>query len=674
MKYWLTFYPLLGASFVYSSLISHTLGSVGLEHQPIHRRGIPLLRRQENSTVLTPTFGVVSQTDISKARALIESRLQAWGQYNKAKFDTPLRNKYTLAPESESTLQSRSIKHPEITPDIARASALLAELDAASKVSPGNATSNNATYGNGTDHNTYGNITYSVLATGKPSAMASFWMEDIPRVGSQPYGNDASYKVFRNVKSPEFNAVGNGQVDDTEAINKAIRAGNRCGEKYYSSTTKNAISACVKYEPKIKTHEALLDVNHGMEEVALDETRTKFNRPISTGKSAISKSTYLEAQIPKALPLLRTEAGDSSVISHLKEGYYGIHGGNQQFTAHRLSFQNVKTAVWLIWDWGWTWKSIRIKDCETGFDLTSEHGKYSETGSILVQDSVFENVQNAIRTYGVPANIDSNNTGIALDNVAFRNTKAAVIDKSGVVWLNGNVGAVDTWIEGSFYKETSKRDWTIDDRSGAKGDGVTDDTARFQSVLDNNVGKIIFINAGSYKLTHTITVPPGSKIVGELWAQLVAEGNNFAVETNPRPLFRVGKPGDKGSGEIQDLLFTSKGATPGLISVQWNIEADKPGSAAMWDSHVRIGGATGSQLISKECPPLTSLGSGTGCKGGFLMVHITKEASAYIENAWLWTADHGLILGDEREGIAFKVPSDLTRAPHAPTAIEDMYE
>jgi hypothetical protein len=66
-------------------------------------------------------------------------------------------------------------------------------------------------------------------------------------------------------------------------------------------------------------------------------------------------------------------------------------------------------------------------------------------------------------------------------------------------------------------------------------------------------------------------------------------------------MLQVGRRGEKGSVEIQDLLFTNVGATKGLINVEWNLEADKQGSAAMWDCHVRIGGAVGSGLTSKEC-------------------------------------------------------------------------
>lgn len=97
----------------------------------------------------------------------------------------------------------------------------------------------------------------------------------------------------------------------------------------------------------------------------------------------------------------------------------------------------------------------------------------------------------------------------------------------------------------------------------------------------------------------------------------------------------------KGNVQIQDLLFTSKGATAGLVAVEWNMEADAPGSAAMWDCHVRIGGAKGTQLAATDCPAGAS-GTNKNCMAGSMMFHMTPTASAYIENMWLWTADHDI--------------------------------
>jgi hypothetical protein len=55
--------------------------------------------------------------------------------------------------------------------------------------------------------------------------------------------------------------------------------------------------------------------------------------------------------------------------------------------------------------------------------------------------------------------------------------------------------------------------------------------------------------------------------------------------SKPQVLIKVGNAEDIGSVEMQDLLFTTRGATAGLITVEWNIQADNPGSAALWDCH-----------------------------------------------------------------------------------------
>ena len=57
---------------------------------------------------------------------------------------------------------------------------------------------------------------------------------------------------------------------------------------------------------------------------------------------------------------------------------------------------------------------------------------------------------------------------------------------------------------------------------------MSDDTACFQKLLNDNAGKnIIFVDAGTYILTDTVTIPSGTKLVGENWAQLAAFGDKF---------------------------------------------------------------------------------------------------------------------------------------------------
>lgn len=62
-------------------------------------------------------------------------------------------------------------------------------------------------------------------------------------------------------------------------------------------------------------------------------------------------------------------------------------------------------------------------------------------------------------------------------------------------------------------------------------------------------------------------------------------------------------------------------------------------SAAMWDSHFRVGGAYGANLGLTECP-MSTTPLRQQCKAASLLLHVTRTASAYLENVWAWTADH----------------------------------
>lgn len=50
-------------------------------------------------------------------------------------------------------------------------------------------------------------------------------------------------------------------------------------------------------------------------------------------------------------------------------------------------------------------------------------------------------------------------------------------------------------------------------------------------------------------------------------------------------MISVGNSGDKGSVEIQDLLFTVQGPTAGVVLVEWNVAQSQQGSAAMWGEY-----------------------------------------------------------------------------------------
>ncbi|KAJ5091394.1 Exo-1,3-beta-D-glucanase [Penicillium alfredii] len=188
--------------------------------------------------------------------------------------------------------------------------------------------------------------------------------------------------------------------------------------------------------------------------------------------------------------------------------------------------------------------------------------------------------------------------------------------------------------------------------AGAKGDGSTDDTEAIQKVLDGaKDGEVVYFDHGAYVITSTIKVPKNIKITGEIWPMIMVSGKKFADEKKPIPALQIGQKGDTGSVEMSDLVITTKGSAPGAILMEWNVAGESQGSAGMWDVHFRIGGAAGTGLQSDTCPktPRAETKPKADCIAAFMLLHITEKASAYLENTWMWTADHELDRSDHSQ-------------------------
>jgi hypothetical protein len=97
--------------------------------------------------------------------------------------------------------------------------------------------------------------------------------------------------------------------------------------------------------------------------------------------------------------------------------YIYLDGGSQQFSAARLTFNGCNTAVEVIWDWGWVWKSIMVDGAQVGFRLYNDaNGQIP--GSVTIVDSVFSNIGEHAIEMAVPVDVvDSGFTGLVLDNV-----------------------------------------------------------------------------------------------------------------------------------------------------------------------------------------------------------------------------------------------------------------
>ena len=347
--------------------------------------------------------------------------------------------------------------------------------------------------------------------------------------------------------------------------------------------------------------------------------------------------------------------------------------------AFQISAQST-AYICLIWDWGWTWSGLYLAGSPIGISLINPSAPTGQqAGSTYILDSLFDGTATAIKANFEQASILETSI-ITLDNIGVLNVNTMVaytdgdnldlpaadvdfvvignLEADGSAYGQYNVavqlpapsllGPTSSYYRDSYFVQSRPQYTDIAVGSiisvkahGAVGNGVHDDTAAIVSALAlATTSNLIYFPAGSYIVTSTIVVPPNTRMTGEVWSQLVASGPYFADMTNPKPMIQVGNVGDVGTVEISDMLFTSIGALPGLILVEWNIQAETQGSVGIWDAHFRLGGAYGTDLQVAQCPSSEPIQS--GCIAASMMLHITPSSNGYFENMWAWVADHDI--------------------------------
>ena len=306
-------------------------------------------------------------------------------------------------------------------------------------------------------------------------------------------------------------------------------------------------------------------------------------------------------------------------------GLNGLAVGNQQFTMRGLTFNNCVTGITQIWDWGWTYKSLTFNNCTTAINITAGGSAAQTVGSITLLDSAINDAQVGIATAFDSTSQPATAGSLIIDNVALNNVPVAVLGPSGTVLAGGTTTIAGfgqghsytpngpTSIEGPItpftrpssllvngaYYEASKPLYATTPLAsiasvrsgGAKGDGTTDDTASLQKTIDAAAAasQIVFFDAGTYKVTSTLTFPPNSKLVGESYSVIMSSGAFFNDATNPQPVVKVGNTGDVGSVEWSDMIVSTQGTQAGAVLVEWNLASSGGTFAGMWDVHARIG-------------------------------------------------------------------------------------
>jgi glucan 1,3-beta-glucosidase len=202
------------------------------------------------------------------------------------------------------------------------------------------------------------------------------------------------------------------------------------------------------------------------------------------------------------------------------------------------------------------------------------------------------------------------------------------------------------------YEDVDVSNFVSIKAKGAAGDGVQDDTQAIQDAMNSlTTDQILYFDHGAYLVTKPVNVPMNIRMTGEIWPLIIIGGTAFQDSNNPQAVFIIGNPGDVGKVEISDIIFETQGPQPGAIMMQWNVQGASNGDVGMWDTHFRIGGTAGTQLQQDTCQGNTTSTQmyNSACAGSYLMLQISQQATAYLENNWLWVADHELDMAGHNE-------------------------
>lgn len=381
-------------------------------------------------------------------------------------------------------------------------------------------------------------------------------------------------------------------------------------------------------------------------------------------------------------------------------GYYGMMMGNQQWTMRNISVSNSAYCMILGYDWGWTFQGLNLDNCsQAGIDMTA--GGYANpasqsVNSVIVIDSHFSNMPLvAVNTAWTPTSNPPASGGLILENVEIDNVANVVYGLNGEILLDGSSGTATisayaqghTYAadgsgattyhgliepvprpsslinsDGSYYTQGKPQfadrpasDFVSARSNGAKGDGVADDTSALQKTINKavNNGKIAFIDAGTYRVTKTLNVLPGSIVIGEGYSVIMSSGSFFNNVKKPQAVVRVGNAGQLGQVQMTDLIVsTSNGNGKGQIGailIEWNLASSAGSPSGMWDVHTRIGGFIGSNFEGSTCPKTPGSPKndknqlGNACYAAFMSLYVSPAAKGlYLENNWFWTADHDI--------------------------------
>lgn len=333
------------------------------------------------------------------------------------------------------------------------------------------------------------------------SRSVAYWVSKIARDGKVPYNDNSSYVIFRDVT--EYGADSTGKTDSTDAINKAISDGGRCGYGCDSSTIYPAIvyfpagtylvsSPLQMYYYTQMIGDAIdpptIKAASGFSGIAVIDSdpytssgdnwytnqnnfyRQVRNFIIDLKSMPETSGAGIHWQVAQATSLqnivfnmiegtssaqigIYMDNGSGGFMSDLtfNGGNYGAFFGNQQFTTRNMTFNNCNTAIYMNWNWAWTLQDITINSCTVGIDMSNVPTDQS-VGSVLLLDSTFTDTTIGVRTAYNSSSTPVSAGTLVIDNVDFTGASVAVENYKGTTILAGG-SIVTSWMQGKHWAQ-----------------------------------------------------------------------------------------------------------------------------------------------------------------------------------------------------------------------------
>jgi hypothetical protein len=349
-------------------------------------------------------------------------------------------------------------------------------------------------------------------------------------------------------------------------------------------------------------------------------------------------------------------------------GVVGIKNSNQQVNFKNIYFRQCTTGFLASGGHTALLQGATFDTVGMGVDMTS-----NALGSLVLLDSKSTNSGTVVKFHDSSNDGGNRNSQLVIQNLDHDTDNAIAMDSNNNVKLAATA-MVDTWVwgnitpgqyvsgrsltttrlnallsNGKFFtrSQPTYAEYAADQVVNVKavsahpveGDGRTDDVASLNAILADNAAncKITYFPYGVYIVKDTLKIPVGSRIAGEAWAVISGAGDAFKDASNPKPVVQVGQANDVGVIEIQNIRFSVSEVLPGATILEINAAGTNPGDVALWNTIVTVGG-TAETSIKDNCSDQDT----SSCMAAFMMMHLTKSSSAYIENFWGWTADHNL--------------------------------